>query len=285
MTGINSGWVLAGGVRTHYSWAGTDGPAVVLLHGGGPGSSGWAGWRHTMGPLADAGYRVLAPDQLSMGRTDAREHAWPVNGHQSLVEHIADFVDALCLDTVHLAGNSQGAYVAAKFALDHPERADRLVLIGTATVAEAMGLPWPRKETNPGLLALRDYDYTRPAMRRFLEAIVDDPGKVTDEVVDLRHEMANLPGIRESRAAFDAYRLRMQDSPKLAGRFSLAASLPAAGFPLRLVWGAKDRFAPIEMGEELAARLDLDLTVLDAGHQAQTDQPELVNRILTDHFK
>ena len=120
--------------------------------------------------------------------------------------------------------------------------------------------------------------------RRFLEAIVCDPSKITDEVLDLRHEMANLPGIRESRAAFDAYRLRMQDSPKLARRFSLASSLPRAGFPLRLVWGAKDRFAPVEMGEELAAVLDLELTVLDAGHQAQTDQPELVNRILTEHF-
>src|SRR5262245_19901804 len=110
MTEINDGWVLARDVRTHYSWAGTRGPAVILLHGGGPGSSGYVGWRQTIGPLADAGFRVFAPDQLSMGLTDARPHAWPVNGHQSLVDHIADFVEALCLDHVHLAGNSQGAY-------------------------------------------------------------------------------------------------------------------------------------------------------------------------------
>ncbi len=68
----HNGWVLANGVRTHYSWAGTEGPAVVLCHGGGPGSSGGAGWRFMLPALAEAGFRVYAPDQISMGWTDAR---------------------------------------------------------------------------------------------------------------------------------------------------------------------------------------------------------------------
>ncbi len=43
--GFHNSYVLANGVRTHYSWAGTEGPAVILLHGAGPGACGAAGWR------------------------------------------------------------------------------------------------------------------------------------------------------------------------------------------------------------------------------------------------
>ncbi|HWL12967.1 MAG TPA: alpha/beta fold hydrolase, partial [Ureibacillus sp.] len=94
--GFHNSYVLANGVRTHYSWAGTEGPAVILLHGAGPGACGAAGWRLMLPALAKAGYRAYAIDQLSMGFTDARPHAWPVNGHQSLVDHVHDFIEALC---------------------------------------------------------------------------------------------------------------------------------------------------------------------------------------------
>lgn len=286
MTTINDGWVLAGGVRTHYSWAGTEGPAVVLLHGGGPGSSGLVGWRYAIPALADAGFRVFAPDQLSMGMTDAREHAWPVNGHQSLVDHIDDFVDALCLDTVHLAGNSQGAYVALKFALDHPEKAGQLLLIGSGTIATALGVTWPDKANNPGLLALKDYDYSRAAMQRFMEAVVNDPAQIAPEVVDARHEMANRPGIRESRSVFEAYQPRMNADPRLWQRFRLTDKLDGSGLNVKLLWGDEDRFAPLPMGEDIAKLVpEWDFQVVSAGHQSQTDDPELVNRLLIEHFR
>ena len=74
-TGYYNSWVLAGNVRTHYSWAGHEGPAVVLTHGGGPGSSGEAGWRLMLPYLAKEGFRVFAPDQLSMGQKRALREA------------------------------------------------------------------------------------------------------------------------------------------------------------------------------------------------------------------
>jgi pimeloyl-ACP methyl ester carboxylesterase len=285
MTGINDGWVLANGIRTHYSWAGTSGPAVVLLHGGGPGSSGEVGWRLAIPALADAGFRVFAPDQLSMGQTDAREHAWPVNGHQSLVDHIDAFVQALCLDRVHLAGNSQGAYVGLKFALDHPEKVGSLFLIGSATIAGALGVDWPDRENNPGLLALKHYDYTREGMQRFMESVVNDPGKIPAEVVTARHEMANRPGIAQSREVFDAFQATMRSDARLLKRFSLTDKVRDAGLDVQLLWGRQDRFAPIAMGDRVAELVpEWKYTVIDAGHQCQTDEPELVNQMIAEHF-
>jgi 2-hydroxy-6-oxonona-2,4-dienedioate hydrolase len=281
----HSGWVLAGGVRTHYSWAGLDGPAVVLLHGGGPGASGAAGWRLVLPALAAAGFRAFAPDQLSYGLTDARPHAWPVLGHQSLVNHVHDFIEALCLDEVSVVGNSQGAYVAAKYAIDHPEKVRRLFLIGSGTIATAMSVPWPGIEQSPGLRAIREYDYTEAGMRRFLTAIIGNESAITDALVRERTVMSNRPGVREARAAFDAYVARMRQEPRLWARFSMQGTLPRLEIPTLFVWGKQDKFAPVEMGHELQRQLPkIRFEFIPGGHQLQTDNPEEVNQRLIEFF-
>jgi pimeloyl-ACP methyl ester carboxylesterase len=285
-TGYYSGWILANGVRTHYSWAGTEGPAVVMLHGGGPGASGEGGWRFMLPALAAAGFRAFAPDQLSFGETDARPHAWPVLGHQSLVNHVHDFIEALCLDEVCIGGNSQGAYVAAKYALDHPEKVRRIFLIGSGTIATAMKVPWPGLETNPGMLAIRNYDYTEAGMRRFLNAIVSDPSTVTDQLVRHRTQLTLRPGIREARTAFEQYAVKMRSEPRLWERFSMQDALPKLAIPIKFIWGKQDNFAPMSMGEQIAQRCpSIQFETVDGGHQTQTDNPELVNRMVIEFFR
>ena len=281
-TGYFDGWVLASGVRTHYSWAGTEGPVVILLHGGGPGSSGETGFRHTLPALAAAGFRAIAPDQLSMGWTDAREHAWPVLGHQSLVNHISDFIDALCLDEIFVSGNSQGAYVAAKYSLENPDRVAKAIFIASATISSAMGIDISRYSS--GMAARRGYDYTAEGQRAFLESILNEPP--SDELIAIRQAAALRPGIRESRDSFERYRKAMEETPKLRNRFNITDSLPGLGIPAQFIWGKNDKFAPVELGYELEKLLpDIPFTFLDnCGHQCQNDQPELVNRLMIEFF-
>ncbi|MGH7905762.1 MAG: alpha/beta fold hydrolase [Candidatus Binataceae bacterium] len=284
-TGYHSGWMLANGIRTHYSWAGAEGPAVVLLHGGGPGSSGEVGWRLMLPALAEAGFRAFAPYQVSFGQTDARPHAWPMLGHQSLVDHVRDFIEALCLDEVCVAGNSQGAYIAVKYAIDHPEKVRRAFLIGSGTISGAMKVEWPGVETNPGMLAIRNYDYTEAGMRKFLLAIVNDPATVTDELVRNRTQMSLRPGIREARGAFEQYTARMRREPKLWERFSLQSSLPKLAIPAKFIWGIQDKFAPMSMGQKLAELCpNIKFDFVDGGHQTQTDNPEVVNQMVIGFF-
>ena len=278
------GWVLTNGIRTHYTWAGTEGPPIILIHGGGPGSSGEAGWRYMLPALAEAGYRVFAPDQISMGWTDARPHAWPVLGHQSLVDHVAAFIDALCLDQVGVVGNSQGAYVSAKYTIDHPEKVSGVFFIGSGTICNAVGIP---AAPTPAMRTLIDYDYTEKAMREFLLAIIHNPKNVTEELVKHRHEAATRPGIKESREAFDRYRLAMDKEPKLRMRFSLEYSMPRFPVPAQFIWGKDDKFAPVQMGYELEKLLpNIPFEYIDdCGHQCQNDQPEIVNRMVLNFFK
>ena len=280
---IRSSWVMANGVRTHYSESGDKGPAVVLCHGGGPGSSGHAGWRLMLPALGDH-FRCYAPDQLGYGLTDTGPHAWPVNGHQSLVNHVADFIDALCLDEVFMVGNSQGAYVAVKYALDHPERVKKIFLIGSATISGAMGLPMPDTE---GLRALSAYDGTAKSMRYFLETIIIDKSTISDALINDRVAAANRPGIAEATKAFDQARRRYAKDPNWRQRFDLRGRLPNMTIPTKFIWGKLDTFAPPSLGEQLAKLIpNIPMTFVDgAGHQCQTDAPDVVNKMVIDHFK
>jgi len=281
------GWVLANGVRTHYAWAGTEGPAVILLHGAGPGASGAAGWKYMLPALAKAGFRAFAPDQLSMGWTDVRPHAWPTRGLQSLVDHIRDFVEALCLDEVSVVGNSQGAYVAAKYAIDNPHKVNKLFLIGSATIAFAMGLERPKQAENKSFVEMIGYDFTKESMVKFLKSCAYDQSKITDDLVEYRHAAATRPGIREAMQAFSEAQRTVQNTPKLKDQWSLKDSLPNLKIPTKFIWGKQDTLAPIEMAYQLEKLLpNISFEYIDeCGHQCQTDQPELVNQMVIDFFK
>jgi pimeloyl-ACP methyl ester carboxylesterase len=279
-----SSWVMAGGIRTHYSEAGDDGPAVILLHGGGPGSSGAAGWRFMIPALAPH-FRVYAPDQISFGQTDMSDpHAWPYNGIESLVEHVAAFADALCLDTFHVVGNSQGAYVAAKYTLDHPTRVKKLFLIGSATIAGAMGIA---PIMTPGMKALIEYDGTEKKMRAFLEAIVTDQNTVTDELVKGRNDAYHLPGVPEATKVFSDVRPKLISDPNLNQHYSLEGRLNKLTIPTKFIWGAVDKFAPPELAHQFQGKIpNLPIEFIEgAGHQVQTDKPDIVNKMVIDFLK
>lgn len=280
------GWVLANGVRTHYTWAGTEGPAVILLHGAGPGVSGEVGWRLMLPALAKAGFRAIAVDQLSMGQTDKRPHAWPTRGHQSLVDHVKDFIDALCLDEVYVVGNSQGAYIAAKLAIDHPDRVKKVVLIASSLIARAMRDEMPAPEGNRKLLDVLGYDYTREAMRKFVTMNTYNPSNVSDEIIEFRHQTANLPGSKEALQAFKEYQEKMNTDPKLWDRFSIRDALPKSKIPMKFIWGLQDKLSKVEFAYELEKKLpNIPFEYIDeCGHQCQTDQPEIVNELVIQFF-
>ncbi|MPZ14639.1 MAG: alpha/beta fold hydrolase, partial [Chloroflexi bacterium] len=196
-TSLRSRYVMAGRVRTHYSEAGHDGQAIVLLHGGGAGSSGEAGFGRIM-PQLGTRFTVYAPDSVGgFGDTDCAYQA--TYGVQSRVQHLEDFIDALCLDQVCVGGNSQGAWVAARYAILHPDRVRKLILVASSTIASAMGI---RGEVTEGMRALQAYDGTRPAMVRVLEALIWDKTQITDELVDRRQEAATRGGAPEARRIF-----------------------------------------------------------------------------------
>jgi len=273
---------MAGRILTHYVEAGDNGPAVVLCHGGGAGSSGEAGFGRIMPALAQH-FQVYAPDSVGgYGLTDPYFKA--SEGVQSRVDQLEAFIDTLCLDQVCLAGNSQGAYVVAKYALEHPDRVNKLFLVASATIAAAMGVKPPDSE---GMRVLRAYDGSREAMRRLLEVIVWDKSQITDELVDLRNNAANRPGAREAREVFEQGQRRLTQDPNLKLKFDMTHMLPKLQLPTKFIWGENDNFAPPELGQQLQKVLpNIPFKYIgNAGHQVQNDQPQQVGQLMVDFFR
>ncbi|WP_226665529.1 alpha/beta fold hydrolase [Microbulbifer aggregans] len=97
---------------------------VLLLHG--KNFSG-AYWQQTIDALTAKGYRVIAPDQIGFGKSSK-----PTRfqfSFQSLAEHTRSLLDTLDVEKVYVAGHSMGGMLATRFALMHPDRAKKLVLI------------------------------------------------------------------------------------------------------------------------------------------------------------
>lgn len=273
-----SRFVMANGVKTHYTESGGNGPVILAMHGGGHGSSGEAGLGRLLGLLGDR-YRVIGLDSIGgYGETDTVPLRY---GLQSRVDHAADFVDALCLDRFTIMGNSQGAWCAARYAMTHPDRVDNVVLLSSITIATAMGL---KAMPSEGHKLLRAYDGTRPAMVRLMQGLAARPDVITDALVDLRQAAATRPGAMEAFAASEKSIAAIRNNPPLAANYDMRLSLPALAktIPTIFLWGESDIFALPPLGRELEALVpEIKFHwVKDAGHQVQTDQPEIVAEIV-----
>jgi pimeloyl-ACP methyl ester carboxylesterase len=281
---IRSRYVMANGVKTHYSESGGDGQILVALHGGGAGSSGVAGMGLVMERLVDD-FRVIAPDSIGgFGLTDA--YAPAPYGLFSRVAHTADFVNALCLPKFTILGNSQGAWAAAQYAILYPDRIEKVILVSSLTIAGSLGI---RQRPTEAMKALNDYDGTRAAMKRLLQALIIDPARITDALIDERQAAATRPGALESFRAFGRAIASLRDNPLFALQNDMTKSLPTLTktIPTIVLWGESDTFALPETGRAIEKLLpDAKFHwVPGAGHQVQTDKPEESAKIMREFLR
>jgi pimeloyl-ACP methyl ester carboxylesterase len=280
---VRSRYVMANGVRTHYWESGNGGPTVIALHGGGAGSSGMAG----MGPLLErlgGDARVIAPDSVGgFGLTDP--YAPVTYGLMSRVQHLADFMDALCLDKVSVIGNSQGAWTGAQYAILHPDRVEKMVLISSLTIANSLNIP---QRPTEALKALNDYDGTREGMRRILQALIIDPKRITDKLIDDRQAAAMRPGALDAFKAFGRGTASLRQNALFALQNDMTRSLPVMvkTIPTIFIWGDSDTFALPETGKKIGEFVPEAKFhwVPGAGHQVQTDKPDEATAIIREFF-
>lgn len=171
--------VTVNGKPIFYAETGT-GPAVVMLHGGGPGASGVSNYSRNIDALAQH-YRVIVPDMPGYGRSVKGVDQSDPFGY--LADMIRGLLDALHIDTAHLIGNSYGGAAALRLALDTPDRVDKLVLMGPGGIGTTKGLP------TAGLNTLLGYYGGDGPSRDKLEAfirtyLVYDGASVPDDLID-----------------------------------------------------------------------------------------------------
>jgi 4,5:9,10-diseco-3-hydroxy-5,9,17-trioxoandrosta-1(10),2-diene-4-oate hydrolase len=268
----------AGDLRLHYHEAGSPADGVlplVLLHGGGPGASGWSNFGPSL-PVLAGHFRTLLPDLPGFGQSAKP----PVTGNYFTfaADALAGLLDALGLERVHLVGNSLGGGTAVRFALRYPDRAGRLVLMAPG----GLGLNVFATDPTEGVRRLAAFAAppgpSREKLATFLRTLVFDQKLITDELVEERYADAATP---ESVAAMASLGASFFD-PATAEDGMLWREAHRLRQRVLLVWGREDRVNPLD-GALVALKLirRAQLHVFGGcGHWAQLEKFDEFNRLV-----
>jgi 2-hydroxymuconate-semialdehyde hydrolase len=261
--------VVANGVRTNYHEQG-EGAPVLLIHGSGPGVTGWANWRLTIPALARQ-FRVLAPDMVGFGYTE--RPAGVEYNMDTWVSHIIGFMDAMGIERAHVVGNSFGGGLALALAIRAPERVNRLVLMGSA------GIAFPITE---GLDRVWGYTPSLDNMRGLLDVFAYNRNLVNDELARMRYEASIRPGFQEAFSQmFPAPRQRGVD-----GLASPVEAIRALPHETMVVHGREDKVIPLDSSYQLFGLIPKSqLHVFgQCGHWTQIEHAARFNQLVGDFF-
>jgi 4,5:9,10-diseco-3-hydroxy-5,9,17-trioxoandrosta-1(10),2-diene-4-oate hydrolase len=254
------------GLQVHYHEAG-EGEPVVFVHGSGPGASGYSNFKGCMEAFAARGYRAIAPDTIGYGYS-SREPDIDY-GFDLFVDGLKRFLDTLGIEKCSLVGNSMGGAMCIRFALDNPDRVDKLIMMapGGMEVREVyMGMRGIRRM----LKALfGGSELSLESMKKVFELQIFKPEEVSDDVIAERLAMAKT----QPRKVFERMKV-----PNLEDEI---ANLEC---PIMVFWGQNDQFCPVSGAAKFAERCSNTrvLTITECGHWVMVEHPELFNKTSCD---
>jgi pimeloyl-ACP methyl ester carboxylesterase len=241
---------------------GGSGPAVLLLHGSGPGTTS-AAWAPLIAAL-EPRHQVIAPDLLGFGKS-----VLPVGSLRAAwTQQTADLLDSLGLSSCAVVGNSAGGAIALSLASARPELVTRVVAVGS--MGHPMALP-------DGLDALWGYEPSRSAAQALIELLNFDPAAATPEAVEAR--LAATLAHPRYPSLFPAPRQRWVDDLSLSRE-----ELAAIAVPVLLVHGAQDRIVPLADGALALVQLLPDVRAHvfgGCGHASPFERTDEFHELLT----
>lgn len=266
--------VTVGDIKVHYHEAGA-GPVVVMLHGAGPGVSGWSNFGANL-PYFAQRFRTLIVDQPGFGGSGRPAFTGDFFSFSARV--LRELLDELDIERAHIVGNSLGGGVATRFAIDAEERAGRLALMGPGGLTAHPFIP------EPTLGHARLYDFyapdgqTRDRLATFMRGMVFDPELVTDAMIDERFERSQEPG------SFEGFQ-RMADSfrqPENVEDGQLWRHIQDLEHETLLIWGREDLVNPWDGALFAFSQMrNVRLHVMSrCGHWAQLERAREFNRVV-----
>ena len=264
------------GVNVRYIEA-EEGPVVLLLHGLG---SSLITWYCSVDPLAEVGFRVIALDLPGYGDSDKPGHL--DYDAESAARFLFDFTEKLGIERLSVVGSSAGGLIVGVFALEYPERVEKLATVGSGGLGRRVS--WVlRLMTLPGVEEIiyhpRFNDQSGISRRIFYR-----PPDFLDEILPELMWVRHLPGARSAmlrslRSGVNFFGLRPQSN--------ILPKLRQSAIPMVLVWGENDPVIPISVAEEARNALPKGtvFTVPECGHWPHMEKADLFNGILTGFLK
>ncbi|MFJ8493011.1 alpha/beta fold hydrolase [Streptomyces sp. NPDC094038] len=243
-----------------------EGPPLLMLHGSGPGVTGWRNYRGNL-PVFARHFRCLALEFPGFGVSDPTAE----NPMAAAPKAVLRFLEGLGLDRVDVIGNSMGGFVAVGLAVAHKDLFRRVVTIGG--VGRNLLSPGPSEGLN--LLVEFAENPTRDNLVQWLRSMVHDPALLTEELVEERWATATEPATLEaSRRIYGRQAMAAMQAAQSQSDQPIWAMLHKVTAPTLLTWGRDDRVTPLESALlPMRTIPKAELHVLpDCGHWAMIEQ-------------
>jgi pimeloyl-ACP methyl ester carboxylesterase len=256
-----------GWIKIHYNEAGTGDPPLILLHGSGAGASSWSNFVVNIGPFSEK-YRVLAVDQPGYGKSDPYVMTEPRNTVNARA--VKDLMDKLGIAKASLVGNSMGGATALAFAVDYPDRIEKMILMGSGGGGPTLFGQTPSE----GIKKLQAvyYEQSFENFRAFFDVMLYNGASVPDDVLRARASSVSQPHVEAWKASVG--------TPNR----SLLNELPKVKAPALIIHGRNDRVVPMEGSLQLLTMLpNSELHVFnECGHWVQYEQAKKFNKMVLD---
>lgn len=273
-------YIPTNGIRLHTALAGPeDGEPVFLLHGF---PDAWFGWEAQIEPLAEAGFRVLTPDQRGYNLSDKPKG---VSSYQmdTLGDDILGLADVFGYDRFHLAGHDFGAMVGWNLAIRYPERLKRLAIANVPHPAVMKN--YLRSHPSQMLKSWYAFFFQLPGIpERVVKAnnwqflISALPDDLDIDKRDRYRKAWDQPGAMTSMINW--YRASLQ-------QMRTSTETSKIQVPTLVLWGQQDphlshEMAPLSVDLCEAGRL---VMFEDATHWVMHDKPREVSQLLVEQFR
>jgi len=267
---FSQGYLNAGGVRTRYLHAGDPGlPALMLLHGSGGHAEAYV---RNLEAHAEH-FSTWSIDMLGHGYTDKPGHLLEVRHY---VDHLMAVLDEIGAGRARISGESLGGWVAARAAVDHPDRVERLVL---NTAGGSQADPEVMKRIITLSMAAAE-NPTWETVQARIKWLMADKSKGYDDLVASRQRVYRQ---RDFVAAMRDI-MALQDPDIRARNLLGPAEYGAITAPTLVLWTSDDPTADVSEGRRIAsmipgARFEV---MAGCGHWPQYEDAKTFNRLHVD---
>ena len=269
-TEFSQGFIDAGGYRTRYLHAGDESkPTLLMLHG----ITGHAeAYVRNLAAHAEH-FSVWAIDFIGHGYSAKPQHPLEIRHY---IAQVNAFLDAIGVQKAYFTGESLGGWVTARFAAEHPERVERIVL---NTMGGTMANPKVMERLYTlSIQAAEDPSWERVKTR--LEWLMADPTMVTDDLIKTRQAIFQQPGWLQACEANMALQ-----NPEIRRRNMLTDdALGRIQAPALVLWTTKDPSGPVTEAQRITSLIPgAKLAVMDnCGHWPQYEDTETFDKIHLD---
>ncbi|MEN6464414.1 MAG: alpha/beta hydrolase [Syntrophaceae bacterium] len=265
-------YIKIGNVNTRF-WEYGEGEPLILIHGLG---TSIEVFEPNIPELAKT-CKVYAPDLVGFGYSDKPKANYTM---AFLTDFLHDFLVQMNINKASLLGVSMGGGIALKYAIDYPDRMDKLILEDSAGLGRELALPL--RLTSIPLLSKLSFLKYRRAIAVYMRTLVHDPKAMTDEMIDFYYKIFSLPGAIEafSSVLINSCSLRGINEDIIKG---ITDKLSLIKCPTLIIWGKQDRSLPVK--DALLANKEIPGSKLhlfdNCGHFANLEKTPEFNKIVS----